>query len=294
VTLLLSGLTFIFGQADVEAKAAELSQGLVKMHIAWRTKLSSPGASIEAKVVARAGPVVKYNLRAAGLPTDELYTVMSWPVGEAKPSSVVEGVTIGKDGTLMCAGRTPEQCGDASKKDDPVDFVFSPAKGEPYRLALVSGEHRAAVVIVPDPIAAKDKGCTLSVERLLPKFELAYFTGGGFPPNADASFDGESFGEKHPVSAKADSEGNLQFALMPFVTGHKKGSTTVKGVGMNCAPSIKFDGGGLNRRAIYFRNAGHCASGAWPGIPHREFPFACVATRKPGHPRSPPKWRGAS
>jgi hypothetical protein len=109
VTLLLSGPTFIFGQTDVEAKAAELSQGMVKMHIAWRTKLSSPGASIEAKEVARAGPMVKYNLRATGLPTDELYTVMSWAVSEAKPSSVMEGVTIGKDGTLMCAGRTPEQ-----------------------------------------------------------------------------------------------------------------------------------------------------------------------------------------
>lgn len=41
-----------------------------------------------------------------------------------------------------------------------------------------------AFVIVPDPIFARDKGCTLSVERLLPHFELAYFTGTGFPPTA--------------------------------------------------------------------------------------------------------------
>src|SRR5271169_898849 len=43
-----------------------------------------------------------------------------------------------------------------------------------------------------------------------------------------------------------------------------------------------------------FSHAGHCALGVWPGIPRRECPFACVATRKPGHPRSLPKSHGAS
>src|SRR6266567_2785041 len=44
------------------------------------------------------------------------------------------------------------------------------------------GDNRVAVVIVPDPIFAKGKGRTPSVERLLPHFELAYFVGSGFPP----------------------------------------------------------------------------------------------------------------
>lgn len=243
LVLLLGVPICIHGQTEVDAKAAELSQRLLKTHIAWKTKLSSPGVHVESKEVAREGMVVKYNLRVVGLPTDTLYTVMSWPVGTPNPSSVMDGVTIGKDGILICAGRTPKQCGDASKKDDPVDFAFSPAKGEPYRLAVVSGDHRAAIVIVPDPISGNDKGCALNVERLLPKFELAYFTGSGFPPNSDASFEGESYGEKHPAKAKVDSEGNLQFALMPFVSGHTKGTTTVKGVGMKCDPSLKFDWG---------------------------------------------------
>jgi hypothetical protein len=130
-----------------------------------------------------------------------------------------------------------------SKKDDPIEFAFNAVKGEPYRVALVAGNDKAAVVIVSDPIVAKDKGCTLRVERLLPHFELAYFTGSGFPPNSDVSFDGQSYGEKHPVNTKTDSEGNLHFALMPFVTGHHKGSTTIKGVGTTCSPSIKFEWG---------------------------------------------------
>jgi hypothetical protein len=182
-------------QTDVETRAREASQALIKGHVAWKTKLSSPGVSIQAKQTGRQGSIVSYSLFVSGLPSDEVYTYMSWPVGEAKSSPVMHGVTIGKDGVLMCAGRTPEQCGDPSKKDDIIDFTFNPAKGEPYRPALVAGDHRVAFVIAPDPIFAKDKGCTLSVERLLPHFELAYFTGTGFPPNSDVSFDGQSYGE---------------------------------------------------------------------------------------------------
>jgi hypothetical protein len=155
----------------------------------------------------------------------------------------MEGVSLGKDGIVVCAGRTREQCGDSSKKDDPIDFTFNPAKGEPYRIALTAGDYRVAIVIVPDPIVAKDKGCTLTVERLLPHFELAYFTGSGFPANSDVSFEGQSYDEKHPVKTKADSEGNIQFALLPFVSGRHKGTTTVKGVGMTCSPLLKFDWG---------------------------------------------------
>jgi hypothetical protein len=241
--LLASAPISTFGQTDLETKAAEMSKALVNGHIAWRTKLSNTGASIQAKEVERQGGFVKYYLLVSGLPTDELYTVVSWPVGQQKPETIMEGVSIGKDGMVICAARTPEQCGDPSKKDDPIDFGFNPAKGEPYRLALVSGEHRAAIIIVPDPIIAKDKDCSLSVERLLPGFELAYFSGSGFPPNNEATFDSESYGEKRPIKSKADNEGYIQFAVLPGVLGHQKGTTTVKGVGMKCSPSLQFDWG---------------------------------------------------
>jgi len=244
VVLLLACFSSLnYGQSDVETRAAATSQALVNGHIAWRSKLSSPGASIQVKEVGRQGSLVQYHLYASGLPFNELYTVLSWPVTQAKPSPVMEGVSLGKDGIVMCAGRTPEQCGDSSKKDDPIEFSFNAAKGEPYRVALVAGNDKAAVVIVPEPIMAKDKGCVLTVERLLPHFELAYFMGRGFPPDADVSFNGESFGEKHAVNAKTDNEGNLQFALMPFVAGHRKGTTTIKGGGSSCSLSINFEWG---------------------------------------------------
>jgi hypothetical protein len=244
VVLLLACFSSLnYGQSDVERRAAATSQALVNGHIAWRSKLSSPGASIQVKEVGRQGSLVQYHLYASGLPFNELYTAVSWPVTQAKPSPVMEGVSLGKDGIVMCVGRTPEQCGDSAKKDDPIEFSFNAAKGEPYRVALVAGNDKVAVVIVPEPIMAKDKSCVLTVERLLPHFELAYFTGRGFPPNTDVSFNGESYNEKHSVDAKTDSEGNLQFALMPFVAGHRKGTTTIKGGGSSCSPSIKFEWG---------------------------------------------------
>jgi hypothetical protein len=236
--------TLTYGQSDVETRAAELSQALVKAHVAWKTKLSSSGASVHVKEVARQGSKVQYHLYVSGLPTDALYTVISWPVTQAKPSPIMEGVSLGKDGIVMCAGRTPQQCGNSSKKDDPIEFTFYAAKGEPYRLALVSGNNKIAVVIVPDPITAKDKGCTLSVERLLPHFELAFFTGSGFPPNSEVSFESKSYDEKHPINAKTDTKGNLGFIVMPFVAGRHKGTTTVKGTGAICSPWIEFECGG--------------------------------------------------
>jgi hypothetical protein len=243
VALSISAASTVFAQNNEEARAAEISQALVKGHIAWQTKLSSPGASIEAKEVGRQGPVVQYHLYVSGLPAEKLYTVATWPVTQRKPSTLMEGVSLGKDGIVMCAGRTPEQCGDSSKKDDPIEFTFSPAKGEPYRLALVSGDNRVAIVIVPAPITVNDKGCTLSVVRLLPGFETAYFSGSGFAPDTEVTFEGRSYDETHPIKTKTDHAGNLQFAILPFVAGHKNGTTVVSDVGTGCSPKLKFEWG---------------------------------------------------
>lgn len=229
--------------ADQEARVQKSAEALIKAHSGWKKNLFHSDISIEAKQVAQKGPYVQYHIFVSGLPTDINYTVLQWPVTRPGPAPVIEGVSLGKNGIAMCAGRTEEQCGNRSKPDDPIEFTFNPAKGEPFRLALVSGENRATIVIVPDPISAKDKGCTLSVERLLPHFELAYVSGSGFPPDAVINFESHSYSEQHPLQTKTDSAGNLQFGVLPFVAGHKKGTTAIKAVGTACSPSLKFDWG---------------------------------------------------
>jgi hypothetical protein len=113
---------------SVEAQAQEITNRLVKQHIGWKTKISSPGASIRAEKVSAEGSRLRYRLYVTGLPSDQLYTVLSWPVGDAKPSPMIEGATLGEHGIVMCAGRSPEQRGDSTKKDDPIDFVVTSAR----------------------------------------------------------------------------------------------------------------------------------------------------------------------
>lgn len=228
---------------DMEARARQSAAALIKAHSAWKKNLSNSKVSIEAKEVARQGSLVQYHIFVSGLPTDINYTVLQWPVTQRAPLPAMEGVSVGKNGIVMCAGRTQEQCGNPAKPDDPIEFTFNPVKGEPFRIGLFSGDNRATIVIVPDPISGKDKGCTLSVERLLPHFELAYFSGSGFPPDTEINFDSHSYDEKHPLTTKTDSSGNLQFAVMPAVAGHKKGTTAIKAVGTACSPSLKFEWG---------------------------------------------------
>ena len=98
---------------------------------------------------------------------------------------------------MICAGRTSEQCGTADKKDDPVDFTFVPAKGELFRLALISadGNAKAFFAVVPDPIRANDNGCSLSVLRLLPNFELAIVLAEGYVAGEDLQFSARVYDE---------------------------------------------------------------------------------------------------
>lgn len=124
-----------------------------------------------------------------------------------------------------------------------VDFMFNPADGEPFRIAVVNGDSKATIVIVPNPIASKYKDCTLEVVRLTARFELAYFTGSGYPPNAEVTFNSESYGEKRTVKTIADDKGAIRFAMLPFVGGHSSGTTKIAATGLACAPSMKFKWG---------------------------------------------------
>jgi hypothetical protein len=152
-----------------------------------------PGTSIDAREISRMGSsnkdlVVQYHIFVKGVPSGVIFRYLNWPVNADQPSVAMEGVTAGRDGILMCAERTPDECGDADKPDDPIEFITKPRRGEPYRVAFISPDLKIGTVLVPDPIEAADKGCTLSAVRLTAKFELAFITGKGYPPNTDIHY----------------------------------------------------------------------------------------------------------
>jgi hypothetical protein len=242
----LSFPVFVRAQSGDQDGVRNAAQNLVRQHEAWE-RISTPGASVELKVAGRDGPVVRYNIFVVGLPADQLYSVVSWPVTEPKPITLFEGVSLGKNGLVMCTGRRDGECKDPSDPSDPdfgiVDLAIQPAKGEPFRLAVVAGEKRAAVVIVPNPINAKDKQCILDAVRLTPHFELTYLTGKGYSPNTKISFESESLGEKRTVETRADAEGRIRFAVLPFVEGHAHGTTKIHPTDISCSPALQFDWG---------------------------------------------------
>ena len=228
------------------AKAQDRAYATVQAHLNW-TKQTSHGATIRAEESSRHPDAIQYRMFVSGLPTDTSYTAVSWPVN-GTPTQVMQGITIGKDGVFTCAGRTPEECGDAAKPDDAIDFTFYPQKGEPYRMLFVS-EHgpqsRVAIVLVPDPIKATDKVCSLTAVRLSPKFELSYITGSGFGPNAQVSFDTQSWNEKHMIPGLADADGDVQLTMLNRVVGHDRGITR-QSVGCRLQPFSRFEWGPVN------------------------------------------------
>lgn len=116
--LAFTALTLVFisigvcAQDSADAQAAQLAQALVKKHEAWISRLSTPRASIKADESGREKGAVSYRLYVTGLPTDKLYTVVEWPVTQADPVTIAEGVSLGKEGLVSCTGQLPGECND--------------------------------------------------------------------------------------------------------------------------------------------------------------------------------------
>jgi hypothetical protein len=229
-----------------DQEGVDLATQMYKLDLAWmQNRVSTPGTSAELREISRnnenAKLVVRYQMIVHGAPTDKLYQYLNWPINAREPVLTMNGLSISKNGVVVCAGRTPEQCS-GDKPDDPVDFVMAPAKGELYRLALVSPDEDVKVTafVVPDPIVGKNKGCSVEVVRLMAKFELVMLKGSGFGPNEEVSFWSESYGETHEGKPKADSDGKFDVALLPFVKGKTGGEMKMLVKGTACSPSVSF------------------------------------------------------
>jgi hypothetical protein len=198
---------------------------------------NSPGAHLQAKEVARGnngGLVVSYELYADGFVTDR-FDLVTIPVSpEPEPVSAGSDLILAKDGKVL------------DGPNDPRTLIFPNfIPGEPARIGLISkdGKERAFVNIVPNPIKTTDHGCSLDVIRVLPRFELAFVEGTGFPPNADVDFEVNSLGEIHTGKVKSDSTGYISTAVMPFVKDKAKGQVKLLATAPMCKPKLSFHWG---------------------------------------------------
>jgi hypothetical protein len=230
------------------SEAEKRSRRLMEVEVEV-AKMVPRGMSIEAKEVSREGksgrnPLVKYHLFVKGVPLDTLFEELQWPVNAEQPSAALQGISVGKDGILICAGRTDEQCGDSKKPDDPIEFIVKPYKGEPTRLVFIAPKFQIGIVIVADPIEAADQGCSLSAVRLTSKFELAFLSGAGYLPDSDVHLRISSATVNDSI-AKSDRNGTFRFSVIPDPGKNDKGTVTVKIMEPKCSPELSYQWGTL-------------------------------------------------
>jgi hypothetical protein len=210
---------------------------------------SDPGITVDLREDSRAQVqghlTVRYRLYVHGAPAAQTYSLLSWPINANEPSTVLEGVSVGKDGLVICAGKAPSQCGSPDKPDDPVNLAFAAARAEPVRLALVSEDKKLTMMFgtVPDPLATTDRGCVIEAIRLMPRWEVVLVRAKGFKPNEAVQFASKSGVEGRAVAAKADANGEYMTALLPFVDGKQSGTTKVQISSASCAPAVSFEWG---------------------------------------------------
>jgi hypothetical protein len=253
--MLLALSLFLFhGQAAAQASTMDPQQiqqivtRAVTLHKKWGAPMNPAGVSTEIKEVYRrpgnGQTAVAYHVYVRGLPDSKNYTLIQMNVATGKITPSMQGVTLGKDGLAVCAGR-PTTCGDPAMPDDPIDFILPSEKGEPHHLALVSedGMSKVFFLITPFPVVTDDHGCTLELVRLLPQAAVVYARAAGFAPNEKLSFESASEIESHNQMVTATADGVYDTALLPAVKGIESGQFRVTVRGKSCSPTATMDWG---------------------------------------------------
>jgi len=147
------------GVAPINDEVPAAARQMLEVTRKWMSgEMSTPGVSEEIREYSRTNVdgrlAVQYHVFVSGAPKEQTYTMFTWPINAQGPSRSLEGLSLLKDELISCAGRTPEQCGDPNKIDDPVEWTFNPATGEVFRMALISQDQKTKLffAIIPTPL----------------------------------------------------------------------------------------------------------------------------------------------
>ena len=211
----------------------------------WGPGRSTPGASLAATELKRektaAGTAVTYRLSARGVATSLPLVLVLWPLEKSMPAPLLQNLRVAGDGTVLC-GAGPASCGPGQMANMPVSLTFYAAKGEPKRVALMTrdAQVRAVANIVPFPLAAMDRGCSVQAMLLAPNAAAVLVRGEGFAPKAALEFRGSSGGAPQVHQAKADAAGRFETVILPEVRGKTSGTHTLSLSSGACHPEIGF------------------------------------------------------
>lgn len=229
--------------AAIQAKLTQTATATIN----WE-KSTSPGVKVDVQLIkkdqANGRPVMQYRLKLSGAPRNKLYNLIAWPIMVAEPATIMEGLAIAGDGTVGCPPDSNRSCAQRFKGAE-LKLTYTPTIGEIFRHALISEDHQTRIFfsVVPAPMMERDKSCTLELERLSPRFELALIRGRGFTPGEQLAFHTQSYQEGHDSQPKVDPSGEFWAVLTPFVKGRTLGTMEVSTRGKSCAPTLAFEWG---------------------------------------------------
>jgi hypothetical protein len=234
------------GDATQEQQTMDVARKLLGQQYAWDLSAATAVTRLILKEKSRKKTdqrtVITYDVSAPGLPTDQHYTLIAWPLNRGI-EPVRSGITLTADGKLSCTGKTQADC--KPDTDPIIDIAVQVAKGEPKRFGLISDDQKAKALgsVVPFPIIGKDAGCSLEVLLGTPDGDVVMIKGSGFAPNTSVPISSDSAGEVVTGTWKVDDKGNLMSSVLPQVRGKTSGDTTILVKAPGCSPKVTFHWG---------------------------------------------------
>ncbi|HEY4359177.1 MAG TPA: hypothetical protein VGN16_25745 [Acidobacteriaceae bacterium] len=230
------------GVPQQQSPAPEIARAVeqvVNGYRGWGPESNPSGMSFSLRIVNRSDQALAVGMTTTGLPKDQTYTLMSWPIGQPQAIVAGEGVSLNDLGIPVCTSG-PGAC-QSEKPNEPINLAIPRTiPGEPVRLALISHDGKLKVFarLIPEPLANTDRGCTLNAIVLEPNAEILWFEATGFAPNAPLTIDSTSGKEARNQTHNADANGNYAMVDLPFVGKKKNGTVTLTIRSAGCAPTV--------------------------------------------------------
>ena len=236
-TLLLLTICLFAQSADVSPEIQQRAQRNANVYRNLSAQ-STTGAQlraerIEVKQLPGAGKLVHFRLYASGVPHDVPYHLLMIRINGSAAQSPPDPKIVEESGLV------------ADSPGDSHDLYLAAAKGEPYYFALISDDKKVRVFtsVIPFPIKAEDKKCSIEVVRLTVDFEQALVRFTEFPPDAKIQIESDSAGEKRGFEAHTDKLGSSDVTILPYKKDTEKGDLMLKASSGTCSPTIRFTWG---------------------------------------------------
>jgi hypothetical protein len=234
-------LLAVFVCFSCKAQESDELGKLVRSVSGWGEELNSSAqiklaAHLMTKQARNGADYGFYDFYLTGAPANQTYIIDQWPLEKPAPEAVMPAY-ISKNGRL---------CMKAAGCDKPsgpyVMLALLSFPGLPHRIGIVSADkkYKAVVMVVPDPIIAQDKGCSVEVIRAREDFSLAVLRGKGFQPHDEIKYTSISEGEELKGTVTADWLGEFAMGFGPGVKGKRTGTDRLSFEAPGCVPTVSY------------------------------------------------------